>query len=133
MDNKNSIGIENNAGFFLQVCNLLNNSFLEIKNDYADYPHSEISYFEKVLKNKSIEIRFDEIEITITCSFNPDELCDCIFLYPDKSETSNELIAYLRKRYEYDYIHAKWIAPDYSIKLQKVVLSIDDLCFMITA
>lgn len=133
MKNKNIIDIENYTGLFLHVSNLLNNSFPEIKSKFADYPHSEICYFEKVLKDKSIEIRFDEKEITITCTFNSNEICDCIFLYPDKKETNHELIAYFGQVYDYDFINTMWNTSNYRIKIKKVTQSINDVCFMITA
>lgn len=133
MDNQNTASIENYAGLLLQISNLLNSSFEEVKNKFKDYPHSEIYYFEKDKKDKSIEIRFDEKEIMIICTFNPHEICDCIFLYPDRKETNDELIIYLGKVYKYDFLHTVWITPSYYIKIKKVVQSINDVCFMIIA
>ena len=84
MDNKNTVVIDSYANLFLQISNLLSCSFEEIKSKYADYSHCEINYFKKGMKDRFIEIRFDEKEITIKYIFNSDEKCDCTHLFSDK-------------------------------------------------
>jgi len=129
MDNKN-IATNSYTDIFLQAGNLLNSSFQEIKTKYADYPHCEMNYFEKGMMDKSIEIRFDEQEFTIICTFNSDEISDYIILFPDKEETIHGFIGYLAKAYDYDFIKTRWITPDYFIKIRELTQAVCDIGFV---
>lgn len=133
MDNKNAIGTCNYADILQQTENLLNCSYQEIKSKYAGYPHCETTYFEKDMKDKSIEIRFDEQEISMTCTFNPEQICDSIFLFPDKVENNYDLITYLEEAYNYNFIDTMWFKSNHYIKIKKITPSLNDICFMVNA
>ena len=133
MDNKNAVGTCNYADILQQTENLLNCSYQEIKSKYEGHPHCEISYFEEGLKDKSIEVRFDDQELTMTCIFNSDSVCKSIFLFPDKEEVNHKFIAHLTEVYEYDFINMIWIDSGFYIKIKRVTWSVNDVCFMVSA
>lgn len=112
------------------VSTILGLSFSEIKSKFANYPHCVINYFEKEILDKSIEIRFDEVQVTITCTFDSDEFSDYIILFPDKEETIHGFIGYLSKTYDYDYIKTRWITPDYFIKIKELTQAVCDVGFV---
>jgi len=130
MGNKNTVSSENCDSILLHTSQLINCSFEEIKNKYADYPHCVMNYFEKNLTDKSIEIRFDKEEVTITCTFNSDEISDYIILFPDKEEIIHGFIGHLSKTYDYDYIKLWWIAPDYFIMTKELTHAVCDVGFV---
>lgn len=130
MDHKNIVGNNDYANLLIHVSNMLNYSYQEIKSKYAEYPHSEINYFEDGENDKSIEIRFDKEGVTITCTFNADEISDFIILFPDKEQTIHEFISYLAKTYDYDFIKTRWITPDYFIKVKELSQAVYDVGFV---
>jgi len=133
MDNNNTVGTCDYADILLQTENLINCSFQEIKSKYTGYPHSETNHFEKDKKDCVIEIRFDAQEITMTCTFNAEQICDSIFLFPDRVESNHELISYLEEAYNYNFIDTMWFKSNHYIKIKKITPSLNDVCFMVNA
>jgi len=78
-----------------------------------------MDYFEKDMTEKSIEIRFDKEEITITCTFNSEGNCNMVYLFSDTMETIEKLTHYLKDKYEYDYIKNRWSASGYYISIKE--------------
>ena len=81
---------------------LLNFSVAELKEYFTEYLVIVTERIEKGITEKSVQIRFDEDELTITCTFNDWEKCDCIRLLPDKNDTVAEFWDYLKWIYGYD-------------------------------
>ena len=130
MENNKTAGLENYAGILRQVGVLLNLSLSEIKDKYADYPHCLTDYIEKGITEKSIEIRFDKDEMTMTCLFNTEEKCNCIFLFADNNRTIEEFIRYLMGAFDYCYLRSRWKATGYYIKVKEVCKFYDDFCLV---
>lgn len=131
MNNNNiAVGIENYPDLLQQTCALLGLSLPEIKKKYADYPHCLIEHFEQGSEDKSMEIRFDKEERTITCLFNKDDKCDFVYLFPDKNEFIEEFILFLKDTCYYDFIKNYWKASNYYIKVKEIDPSSDDVCLM---
>lgn len=99
-------------GYYSGLCNelaiLLKLSFSEIKRKYANFPICLMNYHEKGVEEKYIEIRFDEEELTVTCTFDEEGTCDCIYLFPDKDEPLKNFVNDLKEAYEYDFIKSRW-------------------------
>jgi hypothetical protein len=129
MDN-NTVGINNYADLFQQINSLLNITLPEIKNKYGDYPHCLMDYFEKDVTERSIEIRFDQEEFTITCVFNTEGKCNCVYLFPDKNETIEKFISYFKDTYDYNFIKNRWETLDFYIKIKELTPSSNDICCM---
>ena len=129
MNNNKNAGNDSYADILQQVSNLLNNSFQEIKIKYADYPHCEISYFEKELQGKAIEIEIHK-EITLRCLFDADEVNEYLSLIPDNEEIIHGFIGYLSKRYDYDFIKKRWITPNYHIHVKLLTQPVSNTSFV---
>ncbi|NDV80228.1 hypothetical protein [Dysgonomonas sp. 511] len=129
MDN-NTVGINGYANLLQQINSLLNITLPEIKNKYRDYPHCLIDYFEKDVTEKSIEIRFDKEEYTITCVFNKEGKCNIVYLFPDENETIEKCITYFKETYDYNFIKNRWKASDFYIKIKELTPSSNDICCM---
>lgn len=118
------------AGLLSHIPVLLNLTLQEINTVYAGRPHCMTDYFEAGTEEKSIEIRFDREEFTLTCVFRPDGFCKCVFLFPDKEETVRLLIAFFTRAYEYDFIKTRWSTGSYYISVQEYDELLIPLCFM---
>lgn len=129
MDN-NTVGIHDYANLLQQINSLLNITLSEIKNKYVDYPHCLIDYFEKDVTEKSIEIRFDKEEYTITCVFNTEGKCNTVYLFPDENETIEKFISYFKENYEYDFIKNRWETSFFYIKIKELAQSSNDIFCM---
>lgn len=117
-------------GLLSHIPVLLNLTLQQIKTLYAGRPHCVMDYFEAGTEEKSIEIRFDEEELTITCTFYPDGICKCIFLFPDKEEAMRQLIAFFTRTYEYDFIKTRWSTGSYYIAVKEYDEPVTSLCCM---
>lgn len=110
-----------------QISNLLNLSLSDIKNRYTEYPFCLIDYFEKDMTEKSIELRFDKEEVTITCTFNPEGKCNRVVLFSDKNETIEKLTHYLKDKYEYDFVENRWNVLGYYVSIKETSYSPYDM------
>lgn len=127
MDNNQTVGTANYANLHEQISTLLNLSLGEIKKKYADYPHCLVNYFEKGIEEISFEIRFDEEEVTIICTFDAEENCNVINLFPDKNEIMERFITYLKGTCDYDFLKNRWITSNHYVKVQQLS---DGFCFL---
>lgn len=119
MNNNKKVGTQQQTRLLQQTSDLLNLDFTRIRNNYAGYPICLIDYIEKDIEEKTIEIRFDKEETTLTCIFNSDEICNRVYLLPDNKEYITKLITTLTEIYDYDFIKTRWIAPNHYIKVKE--------------
>lgn len=129
-NNSNTVWVENYANLLQQISTVLNLTQPEIREKYADYPICLMDYFEKDIQEKSIEIRFDKEEITITCTFDIEGKCIIVYLFPDTNEVIEKLIRYLKEIYNYDFINSRWTTSNYYIKVDKISRLPSDFCFI---
>ena len=120
MDNNNIAGIKGYYYQLQQITSLLNLSLLEIRQKYINYPYCLIDYFEKGVEEKSIEIRFDQEEFTLTCLFSNEGKCEFVYLFPDKNEYVKGFISYLEITQNYDYLMNRWAIPGCYIKAKAI-------------
>lgn len=118
-NNQKAINIDDFSCLLQQIGSLMNLTLPEIKHMYETYPHCISDYHEKGVTEKSIEIRFDTEEVTVTCTFNPEGNCNMVYLFSDKRQTIENLINYLKNRYEYDFIKNRWTASGYYACIKK--------------
>lgn len=123
-------------GYYASVCDelalLLHLSFSEVRNKYTNYPICLMEYIEKEVHQKTIEIRFDSKEFTITCEFDSNEKCNSIYLLPDKREALDGFIHYLKESYDYDFIKARWNILNYHIHVNDFSEYPDDIYLVFT-
>lgn len=97
---------------------LLNLSLQKIKEDYRSFPICLIEYQEKDIHRKSIEIRLDKDDLTITCLFDSDDICRWVYLFTDKKETTESIISFLKDSYTFDYNKNRWIIPRSYVRIK---------------
>jgi len=102
MENYNAERVKHFACLLGKHSVLLNFSVAELKECFTEYLVIVTEHIEKGISEKSVQIRFNEDELTITCTFNDWGKCDCVCLLPDKRETAAEFWNYLKWIYGYD-------------------------------
>lgn len=109
---------------------MLGYSFEELKRNYISYPISITVYVDKKTNTfeKIIEVRFDNQEATISCSFNEADKCDTTYLFFDSLSSENSLIRYLSKSFGFDYRENHWLLDNCYLKIKQ---SKDFFCFYI--
>lgn len=130
MDNNKTVGIVNYSYLLQEITAFFNLSLQEIKKKYADYPLCLMDYFEAGIEEKSIEIRFDQEGITITCEINNDSKCQFVYLFPDKNEFAEKFVLFLKDTYDYDFIKNRWIASGFYITVKKIDRLSSEICLM---
>lgn len=110
------------------IKSVLNLSEKQIREKFAEYPVCLMEYIDQEVNEKSIEVRFDKEEATLTCIFDDEGVCSQVFLFSDKIEMLEELITLFEKFYTYDCIRNKWIASDYSIRVKPIARLTGDYC-----
>lgn len=130
MDNNNIVGIKSYYYLLQQITSLLNLPLPEIRQKYINYPYCLINYFEKEVEEKSIEIRFDQEEFTLTCLFSNDGKCEFVYLFPDKNEYVKGFISYLEITQSYDYLKNRWTTSGCYIKAKTIAHLPSDICLM---
>lgn len=93
------------------ACSILGLPFSTIKEKYAEMPICISQYIDNNEKDNIIEVRFDDAEITLSCSFNKENFCDASFLFFDDTNKIEHVVSYLNNRFRYDYIKSRWILP----------------------
>ncbi|MCC8145952.1 MAG: hypothetical protein LIO93_05850 [Bacteroidales bacterium] len=101
-NNQTAFSLEDHAYLLQQISTLMNLTLFEIKYIYQSYPHCIIDYYEKDATEKSMEIRFDKEEVTITCTFNTEGNCNIIYLFADKREGIEMFIERMKEHLDYD-------------------------------
>lgn len=69
------------------ACSVLDLSFTTIQEKYAGMPLCISQYREKNVQDNIIELRFDNVEITLSCSFDKENQCDASFLFFDDTNS----------------------------------------------
>lgn len=131
MDNNKTTGVKDYAVILQRMSALLNLSFSEINKKHVNYPYCLINFFEEGRMDKTIEIRFDKEEITVTCGFDAKEKCKSVYLFPDENEIIEGFISYLKETFDYDYIKNRWKISGYYVALKEISKSPNDLCLVI--
>lgn len=62
--------------------------------------------------NNIFELRFDNMHITLSCSFNESNLCDLSYLFFDSLNDVYAMINYLEATYIYDQMKGYWVLPN---------------------
>lgn len=107
---------------------MLGYSFEELKRKYINHPISITVHVDKKINafEKVIEVRFDNQEATISCSFDEFDKCNIGYLFFDTQTDENEFIEYLRKIYEFDFRKNYWEINNCYLKIKS---TIDFFCF----
>lgn len=113
-----------------QADSMLKLSLSKIRDGYIDHPICLIEYVENGIHEKSIEIRFDESEATLTCSFDNNGSCDLIFLYPDNELVLEKIVDYLSENYDYNFMRSRFLLPNGFVKVQEVKNTAYNLCLV---
>lgn len=110
------------------ACSLLRLSDTQIREKYSGFPLCIMDLFEKKEWQRSIEIRFDDEQTSITCLFDASNRCDFTFIYPDHLNGLTEYVNFFNAIYDYDHTRRKWILANGYLSQKK---SKDGIFFMI--
>ncbi|PXV62469.1 hypothetical protein CLV62_1199 [Dysgonomonas alginatilytica] len=91
----------------------------DIENKYVNYPICIMKHIEKGVCEDIIEIRFDEQEVTLATTFDNDNICNLVLLFPDKIGDIDQIIIYLNDRFNYNYLKSHWLLSNCSVKIKK--------------
>lgn len=103
---------------------LLNFSVNELKVGFTDYCVIITERIEKGITEKSVQIRFDEDGLTVTCTFNDWGKCDCVRLLLDKRVSAEEFWECLRWVYGEDERERRVVTRVCVVKLNKKTILI---------
>lgn len=118
MEKQYVAGAEDVAGLIEQVSSLVTLSLQEVKRRYADNPFCMTEYAGKEEGERSLEIRLDKAQVTVTCTFNPCGVCECVYLFPDDSGFIDRLSAYMAEAYDYEFAAKRWVGPHGYIRIE---------------
>jgi hypothetical protein len=107
---------------------LLRLSDRQIWERFNNYPICFIDFFEKEERQKSVEIRFDNEQTSITCLFDSDGRCDFAFIIPDNLGSLVEYVNFFNAIYEYDSIGCRWVLSNGYLSQKR---SKEGICFMV--
>lgn len=99
----------------------------QITSLFPNAPTCLLYYQENEEESKVLEIRFDEKEITLSCQFNKNGICDSSLLFLYSLEYVGELVNYLHKNFDYDFHSRSWILTKGYIRIKSMK---DDLAFV---
>jgi len=97
------------SDFITQANSLLSLSERQIWERFREYPICFMDLWEKDERQKSVEIRFDNEQISITCLFNTEGRCDYAFITPDHSSPTADYVNFFNAIYEYDSFRCRWV------------------------
>jgi hypothetical protein len=92
-----------------QAHSLLRLSDKQIWERFRQYPICISDFYEKEVKQKTVEIRFDNEQTSITCLFNDNGECDYAFITPDHTSSLAEYVNFFNALYDYDAVRRRWI------------------------
>lgn len=95
-------------------------SLSQVKEKYLDYPLCIMDYIEKDIHEKSIEVRFDKEEVTLTCTFNDKGSCDSTFLFPDNNQIIEEFVGYLTENHDYSFVKSRFILDNCFVRVKEL-------------
>lgn len=105
---------------------MLDFSFEELKRKYISYPICLMVFVENRKLEKSIEIRFDNHETTISCAFDQEDRCVITYLFFDSQTDENHFIEYLKTTYDFDFRKNCWYLGNCCLRIRSVK---DFFCF----
>lgn len=97
---------------------MLDFSFEELKVKYIRYPICLMVYIENRKLEKSIEVRFNNQEATISCVFDQADRCIITYLFFDSQSSENNFIEYLKKTYEFDFRKICWYLGNCCLRIR---------------
>ena len=100
---------------------MLGYSFEELKRNYISYPISITVHVDKKINSfeKIIEVRFDNQEATVSCSFNEADKCNATYLFFDSQSSESGLIEYLSKSFGSNYRENHWLLDNCYLKIKQ--------------
>lgn len=105
-------------------------SLSQIKEKYIEYPLCLMNYIEKGIHEKSIEVRFDKEEVTLTCTFNNEGSCDSTFLFPDDDRIIEEIVSYLTDNYDYSFVKSRFMLSNCFLTVKELKEPKSNLCLV---
>ena len=105
-------------------------SLSQIKEKYIDYPLCLMDYIEKDIHEKSIEVRFDKEEVTLTCTFNNEGKCDSTFLFPDSDQLIEDFVDYLTDNHDYSFVRSRFMLGNCYLKVKELKEQKSNLCLL---
>lgn len=109
---------------------MLGYSFEELKRNYISYPISITVHIDKKINafEKNIEVRYDNQDATVSCSFNKADKCNVTYLFFDTQDDENNFIEYLSRSFRFDYRGNHWSLDNCYLKIKQAK---DFSCFYI--
>jgi hypothetical protein len=107
---------------------LLNLSDRQIWERFNHYPICFIDFYEKEERQKSVEIRFDREQTSITCLFDESNRCDFAFIIPDHLNPLADFVNFFNAIYDFDAVRCRWILANGFLSQKR---SKEGVCFMI--
>lgn len=120
MTTKKTLSAQLYSKIIEQASSLLKLSLSQIKEKYLNYPLCIMDYIENDIHEKSIEIRFDEEKITLTCTFNENGNCDVTFLFADNDRIIEDFVGYLTEHYDYCFLKSRFILGNCYLKVKEL-------------
>lgn len=109
---------------------VLNLSISQIKEKYMQYPMCLMDYIEKDIHEKSIEIRFDKDEVTLTCTFNEEGNCNTTFLFPDNDVLIDDFVSYLTEHHDYNFVRSRFMLGNCYLKVKELKEQKSNICLV---
>lgn len=106
------------TGLIEQVSSLVTLSLQEVKRIYAKNPLGMTEYAGRDEGELSLEIRLEKAQVTVTCTFNPDGVCEAVYLFPDDNRLVEHLTAYMTEAYDYEYAPKRWVGPHGYVRVE---------------
>lgn len=100
------------------VTSILNMSELQVLNKYKKYPILSLDSVSKGDDLTNVEIRFDEYEFTLTCSFDESNRCVEVYLFLDNEEVIDDLFVYLNANYGFIKDQRRFVLPNCNLEIQ---------------
>lgn len=110
--------------------NSLHHSSDSIRKMFPENATCLLEYIEKDMRENILEIRFDNEEITLCCSFDGQDNCNMTLLLLDNFNEIEHCIDYLNDIYKYDYLRRCWQLPNNRLCIKRMM---DDIYFTILA
>lgn len=125
---QNILSLKVFSDLIAQANSLLRMTDRQIWERYHQYPICFADFYENGERQKTVEIRFDNQQISIECLLNDSGFCDYAFITPDNVKSLPEYVNFFNAMYEYDAIRRRWILADGFLTQKKTKLGI---CFMV--
>lgn len=130
MTTKETLSEKYYTKFIEHAISVLKLSLSQIKEKYVDYPLCIMDYIEKDIHEKSIEVRFDKEEVTLTCTFNENGNCDATFLFPDNDEMIEGFVGYLTDHHDYSFVRSRFMLGNCYLKVKELKEQRSNICLV---